>query len=113
MKLRVSCGAPLVLALTGWTAFGRGGGASSTGTIHGRVTDAHGALLPGVTVVASSPALLRQQTTATSDTGNDRFPAVPPGTYSVSFELPGFGTVKREGIQLTLGFSRGASGRGC
>jgi hypothetical protein len=86
-------------------AYAQGGGASSTGTIQGRVTDAQGAVLPGVTVTATSPALLGQQTAVTSETGNYRFPAVPPGTYTLSYELPGFNTVRREGIQITLGFT--------
>jgi hypothetical protein len=86
-------------------AYAQGGGASSTGTIQGRVTDAQGAVLPGVTITATSPALLGQQTAVTSETGNYRFPAVPPGTYSLTYELPGFNTVKREGIQITLGFT--------
>ena len=86
-------------------AFAQGGGASSTGTIQGRVTDAQGAVLPGVTVTASSPALLGQQTAVTSETGNYRFPAVPPGTYTITYELAGFNTVRREGIQITLGFT--------
>ena len=41
----------------------------------------------------------------TSETGNYRFPAVPPGTYTVTFELAGFNTLKREGIQIALGFT--------
>ena len=86
-------------------AFAQGGGASSTGTIQGRVADAQGAVLPGVTVVATSPALIQPQTTVTSETGNYRFPAVPPGEYEVSFELAGFNTLKRSGIQITLGFT--------
>jgi hypothetical protein len=85
--------------------YAQGGGASSTGTIQGRVTDAQGAVLPGVTVTATSPALLGQQTTVTSETGNYRFPAVPPGTYSVQYELAGFNTIKRDGISITLGFT--------
>ena len=60
-------------------AFAQGGGASSTGTIQGRVADAQGAVLPGVTVTATSPAMIQPQTTVTSETGNYRFPAVPPG----------------------------------
>jgi hypothetical protein len=87
------------------SAFAQGGGASSTGTIQGRVTDAQGAVLPGVTVIAESPAMLGQQTAVTSETGNYRFPAVPPGTYTLTYELPGFTTVKREGVQITLGFT--------
>ncbi len=86
-------------------AFAQGGGASSTGTIQGRVADAQSAVLPGVTVTATSPAMLGAQTTVTSETGNYRFPAVPPGTYTVTYELTGFNTVKREGIQIALGFT--------
>jgi hypothetical protein len=86
-------------------AFAQGGGASSTGTIQGRVADAQGAVLPGVTVTATSPALIQPQTTVTSETGNYRFPAVPPGTYELSYELAGFNTLKRSGISITLGFT--------
>ncbi len=87
------------------SARAQGGGASSTGTIQGRVTDAQAAVLPGVTVTATSPSLLGQQATVTSDTGNYRFPGVPPGTYTLTYELVGFNTVRREGIQITLGFT--------
>jgi hypothetical protein len=86
-------------------AFGQGGGASSTGTIQGRVTDAQGAVLPGVTITASSPSALGVQTTVTSETGNYRFPAVPPGVYALTFEMGGFNTLRREGIQISLGFT--------
>jgi hypothetical protein len=86
-------------------AYAQGGGASSTGTIQGRITDAQGAVLPGVTVTASSPSALGVQTTVSSETGNYRFPAIPPGTYTVTYELTGFSTVKREGIQIALGFT--------
>lgn len=94
----------LIAALAG-TAHAQGGGASSTGTIQGRVVDAQGAVLPGVTVTATSPSMLGAQTTVTSETGNYRFPAVPPGAYAVTYELGGFNTMKREGIQITLGFT--------
>jgi hypothetical protein len=92
----------VVFAANAWA---QGGGASSTGTIQGRVADAQGAVLPGVTVTATSPALIQPQTTVTSETGNYRFPAVPPGTYELTFELAGFNTLKRSGIQITLGFT--------
>ena len=92
-------------AVTATSAFAQGGGASSTGTIQGRVTDAQGAVLPGVTVTATSPSALGAQTAVTSETGNYRFPALPPGTWTVTYELAGFNTVRREGIQLSLGFT--------
>ncbi len=86
-------------------AFAQGGGASSTGTIQGRVMDAQGAVLPGVTVMATSPSLIQTQTTVTSETGNYRFPAVPPGTYELTYELAGFNSLKRSGISISLGFT--------
>jgi hypothetical protein len=99
----------LVLAASG-VSFAQGGGASSTGTIQGRVTDSQGAVLPGVTVTATSPSLIQPQTTVTSETGNYRFPAVPPGTYELVYELAGFNTLKRSGIQITLGFTATVNG---
>jgi hypothetical protein len=61
----------------------QGGGASTTGTIQGRVADASGAVLPGVTVTITSPALIGgPQSQLTNDTGNYRFPAVAPGIYT-------------------------------
>jgi hypothetical protein len=86
-------------------AFAQGGGASSTGTIQGRITDAQGAVLPGATVTATSPSMPGVQTAVSSETGNYRFPALPPGTYSLSYELSGFNPMKREGIEIRLGFT--------
>jgi hypothetical protein len=94
-----------MLVLAAPMAWAQGGGASSTGTIQGRVVDAQGAVLPGVTVTATSSAMLGAQTSVTSENGNYRFPAVPPGTYILTYELPGFNSVKREGIQIALGFT--------
>jgi hypothetical protein len=97
--------AVLAACLLASTAFAQGGGASSTGTINGKVSDTSGAVLPGVTVSASSPSMMGVQTVVTSTEGLYRFPAVPPGTYTVTFELPGFNTLKREGIDIRLGFT--------
>ena len=87
------------------SAFAQGGGASSTGTIQGRVADSQGAVLPGVTVTATSPSALGAQTAVTSETGNYRFPALPPGVYELTFELSGFSGLKRSGISISLGFT--------
>ena len=95
----------LAVVTLGTSAYAQGGGASSTGTIQGRVSDAQGAVLPGVTVTATSPSALGAQTAVTSETGNYRFPAVPPGEYELTFELAGFNTLKRAGISITLGFT--------
>src|SRR5687768_5268022 len=62
-----------------------------TGTLTGTVTDASGAVLPGVTVTATGTALIGGARTAVTDeNGVYRFPALPPGTYTVSAELSGF-----------------------
>jgi hypothetical protein len=74
--------------------------------ISGVVTDASDAVLPGVTVEASSPALIEQtRAVITNEVGRYSIVNLVPGTYSVTFTLPGFGTVKREGIVLTSGFT--------
>src|SRR5919109_1952433 len=78
---------------------------ATTGTINGRVVDASDAVLPGVTVTISAPQMQGTQTTVTNEEGNYRFPGIPPGTYRVQYELPGFATVVREGIRVTLGFT--------
>ncbi len=71
-------------------------------TITGVVKDASGAVLPGVTVEASSEALIERTRTAVTDgSGQYRIVDLRPGTYAVTFTLPGFSTVKREGIELT------------
>src|SRR5438034_6210115 len=72
------------------------------GRITGVVTDNTGAVLPGVTVTAAGPALIQPQTTVTGADGTYRYPALPPGLYTVAFELTGFQALKREGIRLGL-----------
>ena len=68
----------------------------------GVVKDASGGVLPGVTVEAASPVLIEKVRSVNSDdTGQYRIVNLRPGTYSVTFTLPGFSTVKREGIELT------------
>ena len=71
-------------------------------TISGTVKDASGAVLPGVSVEAASPALTEKvRSVVTDGTGQYRIVSLPPGTYSVTVSLQGFNTVKREGIQLS------------
>ena len=73
--------------------------------ITGVVKDASGGVLPGVTVEAASPALIEKVRSVVSDaTGQYRIVDLRPGTYSVTFTLPGFSTVKREGIELSGAF---------
>src|SRR5688500_9028353 len=71
-------------------------------TITGTVKDTSGAVLPGVTVEASSPALIEKTRSAVSDgTGQYRIENLRPGVYSVRFVLEGFSTISREGVELS------------
>src|SRR6266581_3988480 len=71
-------------------------------SIVGTVKDASGAVLPGVTVEASSPALIEKtRSVVTGGTGQYSIENLRPGTYTVTFTLTGFAPVKREGIELT------------
>ena len=74
--------------------------------IAGVVKDASGAVLPGVTVEAASPALIEKVRTVITD-GEGRFNIVDlrPGTYTVTFSMPGFSSFRRDGIELTSGFT--------
>ena len=75
-------------------------------TITGTVKDASGAVLPGVTVEASSEALIERVRSATTDaTGQYRIVDLRAGTYTVTFALPGFNSLKREGVELTGSFA--------
>ena len=80
---------------------------TSTGAIAGTAKDASGAVLPGVTVEASSPALIeKSRTTVTDDNGEYKIIELRPGTYTVTFTLPGFNTFKRDGLELRAEFHR-------
>jgi hypothetical protein len=71
-------------------------------TLAGVVRDSSGAAVPGVTVEASSPVLIEKVRTAVTDaTGQYRIVDLLPGTYTVTFTLSGFGTVRREGVELS------------
>jgi hypothetical protein len=75
-------------------------------SITGVVKDGSGAVLPGVTVEASSPALIEKvRAVITDGTGQYRFENLRPGAYTVVFTLPGFATVRREGVELAGSFT--------
>jgi hypothetical protein len=83
---------------------GAGSGVATAQSLAGTVRDTSGAVLPGVTIEASSPALITKvRTGVTDETGQYRIPDLPPGTYKVSFTLSGFATVVREGVELSGG----------
>jgi hypothetical protein len=90
----------LLLALPGLSL------AQSGSSIAGVVKDTTGAVMPGVTVEAASPALIEKVRTAVTDAaGQYKIVNLVPGTYTVTFTLTGFNTVKREGIELTAAFT--------
>ena len=82
------------------------GHAQGLGTISGVVKDASGAVLPGVSVEVASPALIEKTRTAVSnESGQYTIVSLPPGTYSVTFTLPGFTTTKRDGVEMLANFT--------
>ena len=94
----VACAYILVCPTIGWAQQGSG--------IAGIVQDPSGAVLPGVTVEAASPVLIEKTRAVVTD-GQGRYSIIDlrRGTYAVTFSLPGFSTVVREGIELTAGFT--------
>jgi len=79
--------------------------AQTTG-IAGVVKDTTGAVLPGVTVEASSPALIEKSRTVITDgQGQYKIVDLRPGTYVVTFSLSGFNSVRREGVELNAAFT--------
>jgi hypothetical protein len=80
--------------------------ATAQSSIAGVVKDSSGAVLPGVTVEAASPALIERTRSAVTDaSGQYKIVDLRPGVYAVTFSLTGFTGVKREGIELTASFT--------
>ena len=101
----MTCVARLAQALASVIALATPALAQTTGSINGTVTDNTGAVLPGVTVTATSPSQMGAQTAISNAQGVYRFPAVVPGTYTVIYDMSGFTTVRREGIIVNVGFT--------
>ena len=94
------------IGLVTWLLMAPALAAAQDSGIAGAVTDNTGGVLPGVTVEASSPALIEGSRVAFSDSqGRYAFTALRPGTYTVTFTLPGFSVIVREGIELTAAFT--------
>jgi len=94
-----------VLCAIVWAEPAFAGQGTAPASIIGRVTDGSGAVLPGVTVTATGPALQVPQVVSVTDAqGEYRLTPLPIGTYTATYELAGFGTVRRENIRLTVGF---------
>ena len=86
----------LLMASPGYAQIGQG-------RLAGTVTDAQGAVLPGVTVTVTSPALIGTRSAVTEADGRFLFPSLPSGAYKVVYELQGFRQNVRENIQVVLG----------
>ena len=97
--------AALAVAGTALTLAPHALGQQAAGII-GQVTDESGAVLPGVTVTATSPSLqVASVVSVTDGRGAYRLSPLPIGTYTVEYVLAGFQTVRREGVRLTIGFT--------
>src|ERR1700737_4547277 len=80
--------------------------ARAQSAIAGIIRDATGGVLPGVTVEAASPALIEKVRSATTDAqGRYNLIDLRPGTYSITFTLAGFNTVRREALELPANFT--------
>jgi Carboxypeptidase regulatory-like domain len=79
--------------------------AQAIGSIFGKVTDASGAVLPGVTVTVTGTGLQQPLVGISSESGTYQFPSVPVGTYAVTFELASFKKSVRSNIVITAGFN--------
>ena len=75
----------------------------TTAGIQGTVRDAQGAVVPGVTVEATSPALVGGQKVTTDGAGYYHLTALPPGSYALTLSARGFRAVRRTGIELDAG----------
>src|SRR5918993_1671932 len=81
--------------------------AQGTGSIFGKVTDASGAVLPGVIVTVTGTGLQQPLVASSAASGAYEFPRVPVGTYSVAFEMQGFKRAVRADVIITTGFNAG------
>jgi hypothetical protein len=88
------------LSLISSSAFAQGAG---SGSLNGFIKDEQGAVLPGVTVTATGPELIRPVAGVTDNAGYYRLQNLPPGTVMLTAELPGFAMFKREGILMRAG----------
>ena len=95
-----------LLLIVGVIALAAPAAAQNTGAFQGTVTDDTGGVLPGITVTLASDALIAGPAIAVTDgNGTYRLGQLPPGIFALTFELPGFGTIVRDELRLTVGFT--------
>jgi hypothetical protein len=99
---RTLCKVFLIICLFLGVAF-QGLSQSQTSSLKGKIIDTEGLPLPGAFIYISSPAMMEIKTYITAHTGNFRFTLLPPGTYSLTVEMPGFKTVNIEDIKVGMG----------
>ena len=97
-RLTVFCLCVALLSLVAAPTFAQ----EFRGRINGIVTDNTGAILPGVTVTATSPAMIQPQVQVTGGDGSFRFLALNPGVYSIEFDLTGFQKVQRNDVRVVI-----------
>lgn len=95
----------LILLLIGVAHGSAWGQVAITGQIRGTVTDPQGSAIPGVSVTATSSAIMTPRKTTTNQSGDFLFDALPPGTYEVKFTASGFKTGLQSNIAITPGFT--------
>ena len=84
---------------------------TQTGEIFGKVSDRTGAILPGASVTIAGPALIQPQTAVAAASGSYRFPNLPIGVYTVTFELSGFKRLVHADVRIQAGFNAEVNGR--
>jgi hypothetical protein len=96
----------VLLVVAGLLVLGSSAAFAQDGQIAGTVRDSSGAVIPGVTVEVTSPALIEKVRSAISDSnGQYRLTNLPVGTYSVTFSLSGFNKSQQNNVLLTSGFT--------
>ena len=94
--LVVAAVAAVLMASPGYAQIGQG-------RLTGTVSDAQGAVLPGVTVTATSPSQIGVRTTVTEADGKYLFPGMPSGAYKLAFDLQGFRKMERDNVLVVQG----------
>jgi TonB dependent receptor/Carboxypeptidase regulatory-like domain len=95
----------IFLVILGFSSSFMFGQVAVTGQIRGIVTDASGGVLPNVSISAKSPALMTLRKTSTGVAGSYLFDSLPPGSYELTFTVPGFKTEVQSNIAITPGFT--------